>query len=91
MVLLMVLTAGYTAVVLPLLLEVVSVDPTKIPRSLGLLMLLPLGVGLLVKARFGHIAVRMRTPFNRTSSVSLVLLIALHLWLGARISMPLLC
>jgi len=48
MVLLMVLTVGYMPVVLPLLLEGVSVDPAKIARSLVLLMLLPLGAGLLV-------------------------------------------
>ena len=51
MVLLMVLTVGYMPVVLPLLLEGVSVDPAKIARSLVLLMLLPLGAGLLPKRR----------------------------------------
>src|SRR5277367_687316 len=79
MVLLMVLTVGYMPLVLPLLLEGVSVDPAKIARSLVLLMLLPLGVGLSVKARFGHVADRSSTPLNRISSLSLVLLIALLL------------
>ena len=79
MVLLMVLTVGYMPLVLPLLLEGVSVDPTKIALSLVLLMLLPLGAGLLVKARFGHVADRIRTPLNRISSLSLVLLIVLLL------------
>lgn len=79
MVLLMVLTVGYMPVVLPLLLEGVSVDPTSIARSLVLLMLLPLGVGLLVKARLSHVADRFRAPLNRISSVSLVLLIVLLL------------
>jgi bile acid:Na+ symporter, BASS family len=79
MVLLMVLTAGYMPVVLPLLLEGVSVDATKIARSLVLLMLLPLAAGLLVKARLGHVADRIRTPLNGISSVSLVLLIVLLL------------
>jgi len=79
MVLLMVLTVGYMPLVLPLLLEGVSVDPTKIALSLVLLMLLPLGAGLLVKARFSHVADRIRTPLNRISSLSLVLLIVLLL------------
>src|SRR5215471_11859531 len=79
MVLLMVLTVGYMPLVLPLLLEGVSVDPTKIARSLVLLMLLPLGAGLLVKARFSHVADRVRTPLNGISSLSLVLLIVLLL------------
>jgi BASS family bile acid:Na+ symporter len=79
MVLLMVLTVVYMPLVLPLLLEGVSVDATKIARSLVVLMLLPLGVGLLVKARFCDVADRMRTPLNRISSLSLVLLIVLLL------------
>jgi len=78
MVMLMVLTVGYMPVVLPLLLEGVSVDPMKIARSLLLLMLLPLGVGLVLKARFGDVADRS-TPLNRISSLSLALLILLLL------------
>src|SRR5215831_3222454 len=84
MVLLMVLTVGYMPLVLPWLLEGVSVDPTKIARSLVLLMLLPLGFGLLVKARFCGVADRVRTPLNGISSLSLVLLIVLLLITNAR-------
>jgi bile acid:Na+ symporter, BASS family len=79
MVLLMVLTVAYMPLVLPLLLEGVSVDPMKIARSLVLVMLLPLGAGLAVNARFGSIAERIRFPLNRISSISLVLLIVLLL------------
>ena len=79
MVLLMVLTVAYMPLVLPLLLEGVSVDPMKIARSLLLLMLLPLGVGLVVNARFRSIAERMRVPLNRISTLSLALLIVLLL------------
>jgi BASS family bile acid:Na+ symporter len=79
MVLLMVLTVAYMPLVLPLLLEGVSVNPAKIARSLLLLMLLPLGVGLAVNARFGSFAEKVRAPLNRTSSVSLALLIMLLL------------
>ena len=79
MVLLMVLTVLYMPLVLPLLLEGVSIDPTKIARSLIILMLLPLGTGLLVKARFCDVADRIRTSLNRISSLSLALLIVLLL------------
>ena len=79
MVLLMVLTVAYMPLVLPLLLEGVSVDPMKIARSLVLLMLLPLGIGLAVNAWFGSIAGKMRGPLNKISTLSLVLLIVLLL------------
>src|SRR6266404_2718914 len=79
MVLLMVLTVGYMPLVLPLLLKGVSIDAAKIARSLVLLMLLPLGAGLLLKARFCNVADRIRTPLNRISSLSLALLIVLLL------------
>src|SRR5574341_2689435 len=52
MVLLMVITVGYLPLVLPMLLPGVSVDPTQIARSLVLLMLIPLAVGLIMKARY---------------------------------------
>jgi len=65
--------------VLPLLLEGVSVEPMKIARSLFLLMLLPLGVGLAAKAKFESFAERTRAPLNRASGLSLVALILLLL------------
>jgi BASS family bile acid:Na+ symporter len=77
MVLLMILTVGYMPLVLPYLLEGVSVDAAKIARSLLLLMLLPLGIGLAVKARWETAAARIKPVLDRVSSVSLVLLIGL--------------
>src|SRR5262249_25121652 len=79
MVMLMVLTVGYMPVVLPLLLEGVSVDPMKIARSLLLLMLLPLGAGLALRARWRQAADRINPLLNRISSLSLALLITLLL------------
>src|SRR5262249_9514491 len=70
---------AYMPLVLPLLLEGVSVNPMKIARSLVLLMLLPLGVGLAVNAWFGSIAERTRAPLNQLSTLSLILLIGLLL------------
>jgi BASS family bile acid:Na+ symporter len=58
MVLLMLLTVANLPIVLPLLLHGVTVDPVKIARSLILLMLLPLGVGLLLRARLEVVAAR---------------------------------
>jgi BASS family bile acid:Na+ symporter len=65
--------------VLPLLVEGVSVNPAKIARSLILLMLLPLVAGLVVKARYGVMAARVVPPLNKVSTLSLALLIVLLL------------
>lgn len=77
MVLLMVLTVGYMPLVLPRLIEGVSVDSGKIARSLVLLMLLPLVVGLTVKARFASVAARVGPLLNTLSTVSLGLMVVL--------------
>jgi BASS family bile acid:Na+ symporter len=77
MVLLMVLTVGYMPLVLPLLLDGVSVDAAKIARSLVLLMLVPLAVGLVIKARFETAAARAKPPLDRLSNLSLIVLIVL--------------
>src|SRR5436190_1883328 len=79
MVLLMVLTVAYMPLVLPLLLEGVSVDPLKIARSLVLLMLIPLAAGLLVKAGYDGIAGRGAPLLNKLSTFSLALMITLML------------
>ena len=79
MVLLMVLTVAYMPLVLPFLLEGVSVDPMKIARSLVLLMMLPLGAGLAVNAWFRRFAEKLRAPLSRISTLSLALLIVLLL------------
>src|SRR5215468_646239 len=79
MVLLMVVTVAYMPLVLPLFLEGVSVDPLKIGRSLVFLMMLPLAIGLLVKARASGLAAKVQPSLGRLSIISLVLLIALLL------------
>lgn len=78
-VLLMVLSVGYMPLVLPLLLKSVNVDVMKIARSLIVLMLLPLCLGLAVKAIFERIADSLGSWLNRISNISLVLLILLIL------------
>lgn len=77
MVLLMVITIGYLPVALPLLLPGVSVNPAQIARSLVLLMLLPLGGALAVRAKTPAVAARVKPVLDRVSNVSLIALIAL--------------
>jgi len=77
MVLLMIATVAYLPIVLPVLLEGVSVNPWKMAQSLVLLMLLPLGVGLAIKANFARFAARAKPPFDRFSNISLILLVLL--------------
>src|SRR3954467_7241063 len=79
MVLLMVLTVGYMPLVLPRLLEGASVDPIKIARSLVLLMLLPLVIGLALRARREATAARVAPVLNRFSTLSLCVMIGLML------------
>jgi BASS family bile acid:Na+ symporter len=79
MVLLMVVTVGYMPLVLPLVLERVSVDPMKIGGSLVFLMLLPLAIGLLVRARLRGLAAMAQPSLSRLSLLSLAVLIALLL------------
>jgi len=77
MVLLMVVTVAYLPIVLPLLLPGTTVHPWNIARSLLLLMLLPLVIGLVLKARYGDLAERVKPVLDWISNVSLILLIAL--------------
>jgi BASS family bile acid:Na+ symporter len=77
MVLLMVVTVGYLPIVLPLLLPGVTVNPWEIARSLLLLMLFPLAIGLALKARYGKLAARVKPVLDWISNISLVLLICL--------------
>src|SRR5215213_9593074 len=77
MVLLMVITVGYLPLVLPLLLPGVSVNSAQIARSLILLMLLPLAAALAINAKFPVISARAKPVLDKTSSLSLLLVIAL--------------
>jgi BASS family bile acid:Na+ symporter len=77
MVLLMVVTVIYLPLVLPLLLSGVSVNSAKIARSLVLLMLLPLAVGLASKVWFATAAARIRSVLDRIANLSLILFVLL--------------
>jgi BASS family bile acid:Na+ symporter len=84
MVLLMVVTIGYMPLVLPLMLKGVSVDPVKIGRSLIFFMMLPLTIGLVLKARLSGLAAKIQPSLGRVSLVSLAALIALLLITNVR-------
>lgn len=75
MVLLMVVTVGYLPVVLPLLRPGVSVAPLQIAKSLVVLMLLPLAIGLVIKARAEGVADRAKPVLDKWSNLSLIVLI----------------
>src|SRR6266496_1998017 len=77
MVLLMVVTVAYLPVVMPVLLPGVTVDPWNIARSLILLMLLPLAIGLALKARYEELASRVKPTLDWISNISLILLVLL--------------
>lgn len=77
MTLLMVVTVIYVPIVLPILIPGVQVNPIDIARSLIILMMIPLAIGLLIKARYTSIADSLRPIMNQTSSFSLIALIVL--------------
>ena len=74
---LMVITVGYMPIVLPLVLEGVSVNPANIARSLILLMLIPLAVGLALSAWRTPVAARLRRLVAPVSSISMIFVIVL--------------
>jgi BASS family bile acid:Na+ symporter len=84
MVLLMVLTVLYLPIVLPLLLSGVEVNPLEVARSLVVVMLLPLAVGLFVKARYAETAGNLQATFGQASNVSLMLFMGIMLVLSFR-------
>jgi BASS family bile acid:Na+ symporter len=77
MVLLSVGTVGYLPLVLPLLLPGVAVNSAKIAGWLFLLTLLPLAVGLVLRARREEIARRVKPVLDWVSNVSLVPIVLL--------------
>ena len=67
----------YLPLVLPLLLPGVSVNSLKIARSLLVTMILPLSVGLCVRARRLSLAERLRPLLSRLSNASLLVVLVL--------------
>jgi len=84
MVLLMVVTVVYLPIVLPLLLSGVEVNPMDIAKSLIVTMLLPLGIGLFIKARYEESAAHLQPMFAQASNTSLMLMMGILLMLNVR-------
>lgn len=82
MVLLMVATVAYVPAVLPVLLPGVQVNPLVIAGSLVVLMLVPLAIGLFVKARYADAAAALQPAASQTSSTALIFLVVLMLVLN---------
>lgn len=75
MVLLMVVTIVYMPIVLPLLLSGVEINPWDIARSLILAMLLPLGIGLFMKARWSELSDDLQPHMASASSYSILVML----------------
>ncbi len=73
MVLLMVVTVFYAPIVVPLAVPGATVDAGQIARSLIVLMLVPLGIGLVVRARYPGLADDWVGPAGQASSAGLLI------------------
>ncbi|BAO45083.1 bile acid:sodium symporter family protein [Thiolapillus brandeum] len=74
MLLLMVGTIVYLPLVLPYMLQGVEVNAAKIAQSLVILMMIPLALGLFLRARFEGLARKWQSPIVKLSNLALVLL-----------------
>ena len=77
MVLLMVVTIIYLPLVLPRLLSGVEVNPWDIAQSLIFMMLIPLAIGLFVKARYEDAAAKIQPTFGQASNIAIIALLVL--------------
>ena len=77
MVLLMVVTIVFLPIVLPLVLQGVEVNPLDIAQSLVVMMLIPLAIGLFVKARYDDAAEKILPTFASASNIAILALIIL--------------
>ena len=77
MVLLMVVTIVFLPIVLPLVLQDEEVNPLDITQSLVVMMLIPLAIGLFIKARYDDAAERIRPTLAMAANVGLLVLIIL--------------
>jgi BASS family bile acid:Na+ symporter len=75
MTLLMVVTVIYLPIMLPVLLPGASVNPWDIARSLIVTMLLPLGIGLFIKARYEETAASLQPHMSQISGMAIVLML----------------
>ncbi len=84
MVLLMVVTVIFLPLALPLMLAGVEVNPLDIASSLIITMLVPLAIGLFIKARYPDTAQHLQPTFAQASNTSLMLMMGILLVLNVR-------
>jgi predicted Na+-dependent transporter len=82
MTLLMVVTIVYMPLVLPLMLPGVEVNPWDIAKSLIVLMLIPLAIGLLFKSHSPDSAEHWAAALNRISGLAILILLVVGLGLN---------
>jgi predicted Na+-dependent transporter len=82
MVLLMVVTIGYMPLVLPLLLPGVQINAWDIAKSLIVLMLVPLAIGLMIRANDAEAAASYQPTMAKASSLALLVLMIVGLGLN---------
>jgi BASS family bile acid:Na+ symporter len=82
MVLLMVVTIIYLPLVLPLLLGDVEVNPWDIAQSLIFMMLIPLAIGLIIRARYEESAAKIQPTFAMGANIGILVLSVLGLVLN---------
>jgi predicted Na+-dependent transporter len=75
MVLLMVVTIIYMPIVLPLFLSGVEINPWDIAKSLIVMMLLPLGIGLFMNSRWPATAKELQGLMSSASSFAILLML----------------
>ena len=82
MLLLMVGSVLFMPVVLPLLIPGLSADPWPLLRPLLLTMLLPLGIGMIVRSRSEGWSAKLRPVFALVSNISMILAVLLLIGLN---------
>lgn len=82
MVLLMVVTIIYMPIVLPLLLPGVSVNPWDIAKSLIVLMLVPLALGLMMRSHSPDAAAHWQPVMSKISGLAILILLVVGVGLN---------
>jgi predicted Na+-dependent transporter len=82
MVLLMVVTVFYLPVVLPLLLPGVSINPWDVAKSLIVMMLIPLAIGLLLKSHSPDLTAHWQPVMNKISGLAILIMLVVALGLN---------
>jgi len=68
MAMLSIVTCAYMPLVLPLLLPGIKVNPVEIVKPLVVLILVPLGIGLIIRAKAPKVAHRFAPPLDKLAS-----------------------